>query len=302
MSSTSPTHSTIPWCPSLDDRNINPITIPQLPFPLTPRSTTASKTSQSTPGSSNTTNSYTTSSSLPSPSTSPSLNTSPLFCSDFLKQSIAPSATESRPGQRNLGRLIAQTWNMMDPTQKQILRDKAMKEAVMCRERFSRPKFTPAPRGSRAAKNKSNKNGRLMEEEITLLREIYTPLKGPAPLSSKNRRPKRARSVGVDNRFPPTFRHLITEVETPPHGPPTSPLSLPPQTPSMMQAFSSMMISPQLTHTRHPSTSLGFNKCVQDEMLSPFMINQGEKANYLIHNQNMVDSCFLFFRHLCIVC
>jgi hypothetical protein len=171
-----------------------------------------------------------------------------------------------------------------------------MKEEMTRRERYSRSKFPSAPRGSRAAKNKSNKDGRLTEE-ITRLREIYTPFKGPALPSSKNRRPKRPRSVGVDNRSLSSFRHLITEVETPPHNPPPSPLSLPPQTPSMMQAVSSMMISPQLTLSHRPSISLGFKNCAQDETLSPFMFDQGNNTIYPMHNQIMVDSIFFFTLH-----
>lgn len=293
-----PTHSPVPWCLSPADRDIPHITIEHFPFPLTPQSTVSQK-SYSTLLSSGPAGSSATSSSRSSPSAAPTTsgriarppNAFLLFRNHFLKHCAALCGAESR--QHILSRTIAQFWNMLDPTEKQIWYDKSKKEAMMHRERYPGYKFTPAPRRLRAAKN----NGKLTVE-ISQSSEPNSPLKGPAP-PSRNRRPKKARSVEVGNRFPSTSRHPINKVETPTHTPLSSPLSLPLQTPSSMQALSPM-ISSRLTLPHTPSPSLDFDLSTEDEPVLAFISDQDYNNSYLIHNQNTVHYFLFFFLNLCI--
>ncbi|KAF9482452.1 hypothetical protein BDN70DRAFT_991091 [Pholiota conissans] len=276
MFNISPAHSPSPWSPSLD--HLPCVTMPQLTFPMTSSGSLSSSGSSSP------------SSDMFTPCTpSPTAEHIPrppnaflLFRSDFLKKGTIPREYESR--QQNLSRIAGEIWRLMDSTEKQHWHAEAKAKAKEHFLRHPHYKFNPAARGTRTAKNKSNASGQASDEHIKHLRESFTPHKGIAPPSSRSRRPKKARSVEVGNRFGSSSPYPMIKVETPIHTPPSSPHSVPSQTQLSMQAPSPMAVQ---FGPRRPSTSLGFNHFAKDAAPSSFVPYQDENINKVMYNQAM---------------
>lgn len=210
----------------------------------------------------------------PLPATPPNSSTRPriprppnafmLFRSDFLKRGIIPSYVERR--QQNLSRIVGEVWNMLDPAEKAKWHERAAVALSEHQQRNPGYKFTPAPRGSRRNKNRGQGGSDSDKpDNIRDIREKYTNVMGPSPLSVRKQRQQKIRSFDTEEKpqkqisIPPLFTAFSPRTPSSPP-PSTKPHHVfridqsPPLTP-----YRSTTYFPEPSIPRRPSTSLGFH-------------------------------------------
>ncbi|KAF8165400.1 hypothetical protein B0H34DRAFT_237467 [Crassisporium funariophilum] len=183
-----------------------------------------------------------------------------LFRSDFLKKNLIPRDVEAR--QQNLSRIVGQLWNMLDPDERAKWHKQAAE--VLKEHQLKNPdyKFTPAPRGSKKNKIKTQKDTAVVgEDNARSLRETYLHVLGPAP--ERKRRTKKVHSVDSGKLSPivaplPIFKHGLP-YPYPPTVSSAHPVFRFDQSPPL-SPFRPRETFPQPVLPRRPSTSMGFQR------------------------------------------
>ena len=214
-----------------------------------------------------------------------------LFRSDFLKRGVIPDNVERR--QQNLSRIAGEMWNLLDPVEKEKWHGEAARALAEHQRKNPGYKFTPSPRGSRLARIKARGDvGGMGEDDIRRIRETYTNLTGPAPVSNRRRRQKKAKSVEAQSCTPgPSSLVQQPVLACYPLAQPEELLPRPPNSfmnpspphlnplqrssPTFVSPFYSVDSFPRATLPRRPSTSLGF---VEQPKESRFVERDGKVA------------------------
>lgn len=209
-------------------------------------------------------------SSLPVSPTAPSAphiprppNAFMVYRSELIKSGRIPQGVEHR--QQNISRLAGECWNLLTEDEKGVYRKKAADALEEHKRLNPNYKFTPAPRGSRRSKAKSQSDDpNDAKDHIRNIRETYVGVIGPSLVAPRRRKRQSAKDRTVEkDKTPSSSSQSSPQVDSNP-GLVFSGPSSPESAPSPMTIGSDSQASgfyhpfPQASLPRRPSTSLGF--------------------------------------------
>ena len=185
-----------------------------------------------------------------------------IFRSNFLKRDAADCLDRR---QQNLSRLAGTAWNSLTSEEKAKWHEEAAQALLKHQQEYPNYKFTPAPRGSRRAKNTTRVE--CEDSEKGKYRDVRDKYMGiPAGVSETHRR---QRNVKHEHRV-----ESSTRIAPPKLNSPSSPARLLPtlhcsasdDSPALPPCFPQVSY-PHIIIPRRPSTSLGFSSStsIQDK-------------------------------------
>lgn len=185
-----------------------------------------------------------------------------IFRSNFLKRDAADCLDRR---QQNLSRLAGTAWNSLTSEEKAKWHEEAAQALLKHQQEYPNYKFTPAPRGSRRAKNTTRVE--CEDSEKGKYRDVRDKYMGiPAGVSETHRR---QRNVKREHRV-----ESLTKIAPPKLNSPSSPARLLPtlhcsasdDSPALPPCFPQVSY-PHIIIPRRPSTSLGFSSStsIQDK-------------------------------------
>jgi HMG (high mobility group) box len=197
-----------------------------------------------------------------------------LYRSNFLRSRLVPPNVECR--QQNLSRVAGQCWNLLPPKEKGQWQEEAAKALVEHQRRYPNYKFTPAPRGTRRAKDKGRANSNAdvddSEDRIRQIRERYTELAGPSAAPSRRRRPRTENHLDNAVKHEDSISRGVAAIALSPSVSPSPSLSSESDSALSLSFESPPSSFDHAAPPRRPSTSLGFSTSLfvhNDDTSSP---------------------------------
>jgi len=184
-----------------------------------------------------------------------------IFRSNFLKIGAADCLDRR---QQNLSRLAGTAWNSLTSEAKAKWHEEAAQALLKHQQEYPNYKFTPAPRGSRRAKNtirvkcEDSERGKYRD-----VRDKYLGIPGVSETHRRQRNVKREHRVEPSTRIAPP---KLTSPSSPARLLPALPCSASGDSPALPPCFPQVSY-PHIIIPRRPSTSLGFSSStsIQDK-------------------------------------
>lgn len=176
-----------------------------------------------------------------------------IFRSHFLKLDAADCLDRR---QQNLSRLAGTAWNSLTSDEKAKWHEEAAQALLKHQQEYPNYKFTPAPRGSRRAKNTIRVKCEDSEKgEYRDVRDKYMGIPGVSETHRRQRNVKREHRVEFSTRIAP---HQLTGHSSQAQFSPALPCSASDDSPALPPCFPQVSY-PHIIVPRRPSTSLGFS-------------------------------------------